>query len=107
MRLYMPFNESLAELTDCGGGPLFAAFGVWVVAVFHTSEDFNRFIACFVCRPGTMMADRITSEPAIGSIMNHVAHPTRRPDPQGEAGDLIVPDDVVLLSRLEGGDYAL
>ena len=39
--------------------------------------------------------------------MDHVAHPARRPDPQGEAGDLIVPDDIVLFGRLEGGDYAL
>ncbi len=43
MRLYMPLNEKLAELTDGGGGPLFAAFGAWIFTVVHTSEDFDRF----------------------------------------------------------------
>lgn len=43
MRLYMPFNEKLAELADGGRGPLFAAFGAWIVTVVHMSEDFDRF----------------------------------------------------------------
>ena len=41
MRLYMPFNEKLAELADGRRGQLFAAFGVWIVAVVHTGEDFD------------------------------------------------------------------
>lgn len=43
MRLYMPFNEKLAELADGGRGQLFAAFGVWIAAIVHKGEDFDHF----------------------------------------------------------------
>ncbi len=60
-----------------------------------------------LCRPDTMQADGEASRPAGRAILDEVATLARGENAKAEAGQLVVPDEVVLFTDVGGVHYAL
>ena len=100
----LPQDEPGLEISEIAGAQLFHSERLvielpildWVVTPSDAPQLHLCLAACRLRRPGSVKPNRVASRATTYSILDDVAALARIKDPESEAGQLVVPDQVIL-----------
>ena len=98
--------EAVSEFLDRDGLPPGVTFGGRVLAVLGCCNDGDRLVPDLLTGQDSAGSEADAPGPASGSILHDVALATAGQDAEPEAGDVVVPDEILGRPNLGGVDKA-